>query len=211
METKIFNLIILDESGSMQRIARQAVDGVNETLQSISTANDEHKEQMHFVSLVTFNDTVKTIFDCRNIELVKEIKDEDYMPNCSTALYDAMGMSINSLGNVAGKDDKVLVTIITDGEENSSHEFSRSDIGKLVQKYKSMGWVFAFIGANQDVNLTADSLSIDNAMSFDSNPKSTSEMLRKERSSRSRFYNLIASGSFNAETSNGNFFENDDK
>ena len=61
MKTRIFNLIIIDESGSMQIIKKEAVDSVNETIQTIRAAQKKHEEQEHFVSLVTFNDDVKTV------------------------------------------------------------------------------------------------------------------------------------------------------
>lgn len=55
MKTKIFNLIILDESGSMESIKQQAITGVNETIQTIRNAQKQHEEQEHYVSLVSFN------------------------------------------------------------------------------------------------------------------------------------------------------------
>ena len=64
MKTRIFNLIIIDESGSMQSIKKATIDNVNETIQTIRSAQKKHEEQEHFVSLVTFNDDVKTVNDC---------------------------------------------------------------------------------------------------------------------------------------------------
>jgi len=59
MKTRIFNLIIIDESGSMQSIKKEAIDSVNETIQSIRAAEEKHDEQEHYVSLVTFHNDVK--------------------------------------------------------------------------------------------------------------------------------------------------------
>ena len=64
MTTKIFNLIIIDESGSMQSIKREAIDSVNETIQTIRSAQNKHDDQEHYVSLITFNDDVKTVYEC---------------------------------------------------------------------------------------------------------------------------------------------------
>ncbi len=62
MKQRVFNLIILDESGSMSSIKKQAIDGVNETVQTIRTAQKKHEDQEHFVTLVAFNsEEVKTI------------------------------------------------------------------------------------------------------------------------------------------------------
>ena len=97
MKTKIFNLIILDESGSMQLIKRAAIDNVNETIQTIRMAQTKHEEQEHYVTFVTFHDDVKTICECVHCNEVKELTSKDYTPQCRTALYDAMGMSLTAL------------------------------------------------------------------------------------------------------------------
>lgn len=66
MKTKIFNLIIIDESGSMHCIKKEAIDSVNETMQTIRAAETENEDQEHFVTLVTFNDNVRTVYEkCR--------------------------------------------------------------------------------------------------------------------------------------------------
>ena len=59
MKTRIFKLIIIDESGSMQSIKTAAIDSVNETMQTIRSAQKKHEDQEHYVSLVTFNDDVR--------------------------------------------------------------------------------------------------------------------------------------------------------
>ena len=92
MKTRIFNLIIIDESGSMCSIKKEAIDSVNETIQTIRSAQKKHEGQEHYVSLVTFNDDVKTVYDCVNVDEVKELNAETYRPDCCTALYDAMGI-----------------------------------------------------------------------------------------------------------------------
>lgn len=69
MKTRIFNLIILDESGSMQSIKQGAINGMNETVKSINEAQKKHEEQERVVTLVTFNSSaVKTIYDCASAQ-----------------------------------------------------------------------------------------------------------------------------------------------
>ena len=67
MKTRIFNLIIIDESGSMSCIRQQAMDSVNETIQTIRAAQERNENQEHFVTLVTFNDTATIVNDCAPI------------------------------------------------------------------------------------------------------------------------------------------------
>ena len=194
-ETKIYNLIIIDESGSMDCIRQQAMDSVNETIQTIRAAQERNENQEHFVTLVTFNDTATIVNDCAPINEIKELTAESYRPDCCTALYDAMGLSLNALQKKVSKEDKVLVTIVTDGYENASQEYNLLTIKALVEELKAKGWVFAYLGANQDAEEVAFSMSIDNAMSWESTIEGTDRMSKRLNYSRSRWYNEAATNS----------------
>lgn len=184
MKKRIFNLIILDESGSMQSIKKEAVDSVNETVQTIRAAERKNADQEHFVSLVTFNDNVKTVYDCVPAVEVKELTSEDYCPDCCTALYDAMGLSLNVLRPKVTENDRILVTVVTDGYENASKEYDGKAIKALIDELKGKGWVFAYIGANQDVEQVAATISITNTMTFRTTPKDTMDMCVRVNKSR---------------------------
>ena len=207
MKTRIFNLIIIDESGSMQSIKKQAIDSVNETIQTICSAQKKHEDQEHYVSLVTFNDDVKTVHDCVPVSEVTELTSETYQPACCTALYDAMGLSVNALRKKVADVDKVLVTVVTDGYENASKEYSGKAIKALVDELKTKGWVFAYIGANQDVEAVAASISITNTMNFEATCVGTTAMSEKLGKSRSRWFDKIEHGLSSPEEDNCNFFE----
>lgn len=194
-ETKIYNLIIIDESGSMDCIRQQAMDSVNETIQTIRAAQERNENQEHFVTLVTFNDTATIVNDCAPINEIKELTAESYRPDCCTALYDAMGISLNALQKKVSKEDKVLVTIVTDGYENASKEYNLRAIKALVEELKTKGWVFAYLGANQDAEEVAFSMSIDNAMSWESTREGTAYMSERLNYSRSRWYDEAATNS----------------
>ena len=123
-ETRIYNLIILDESGSMDSIREQALSGANETLQTIRTAQQENPDDHQMISFVTFDTGarrpfVRTIIDTEKIENVKDLTPDQYQPYGGTPLYDAMGLSITALKELVKEGDHVLVTVITDGFENS--------------------------------------------------------------------------------------------
>ena len=211
MKTRIFNLIIIDESGSMQSIKKAAIDSVNETIQTIRSAQKKHEEQEHYVSLVTFNDDVKTVYECVPVDEIKELTAETYQPDCCTALYDAMGISLNALRKKVAEDDKVLVTVVTDGYENASKEYSGKAIKALVDELKTKGWVFAYIGANQDVEAVASSLSITNTLSFETTCEGVALMGCNMMRSAVRLYERIADNTFCAAEANENFFDEDDK
>ena len=209
MNTKIFNLIIIDESGSMQRIKTAAIDSVNETIQTIRSAQKKHEDQEHYVSLVTFNDDVKTIYECVPVNEVKELTAETYQPACCTALYDAMGISLNALRKKVAEDDKVLVTVVTDGYENASKEYSGKAIKALVDDLKAKDWIFAYIGANQDVEAVAATISITNVLNFEATSEGTAVMGAKVGSARTRLFDRIADlgSSFCAAEANEDFFD----
>jgi len=211
MKTRIFNLIIIDESGSMQSIKKAAIDSVNETIQTIRSAQKKHEDQEHYVSLVTFNDDVKTVYECVPVDEVKELTAETYQPDCCTALYDAMGISLNALRKKVAEDDKVLVTVVTDGYENASKEYSGKAIKALVDELKTKGWVFAYIGANQDVEAVAATISITNVMNFETTSAGTHMMTDRVNRSRERLYCCMAKPDFSAAEANENFFDEDDK
>ena len=74
MSQRVYNLIILDESGSMSIIEKQTISGFNETIQTISAAQRKHEGQRHFVSLVVFNsDSIRTVFDKVSVDVVSEL------------------------------------------------------------------------------------------------------------------------------------------
>ena len=207
MKKRIFNLIIIDESGSMQSIKKEAIDSVNETIQTIRSAQRKHEEQEHLVTLVTFNDDVKSVYECVPVNEVKELTAENYCPDCCTALYDAMGMSLNVLRKSVAEVDTVLVTIVTDGYENASREYDGKAIKALVDELKAKGWVFAYIGANHDVESAAINISITNVMSFEASDSGVRSLNRKLACARSRFFDRIADGNFSSAEANEDFFD----
>ena len=211
MKTNVFNLIILDASGSMMSIKQSAIDSVNETLQTIRAAQSKHADQQHFVTLVTFNDVVKTISECAPAEEVAELTADTYLPCCCTALYDAMGQSLTTLRPHVAEADRVLVTIVTDGYENASREYSGQAVKALVDELKAKGWVFAYMGANQDVEAVAATMSITNAMKFEANDHGYRKMSKKVNACRDRLYESIACYDFKVEEANFNFFADDDE
>ncbi len=191
MEVKrIINLIILDASGSMESIYNQALSGVNETIQTVRIGQKDHPELQQFLTLASFNsgkDYLKVKYSVAPIDEVKEITKEDYVACGCTALYDAMGEMISELKRKISEEDRILVTVITDGYENSSTHWSGPQIKSLVEELRHEGWTFTYIGANQDVEAVAGSMGIRNTLAFEETEEGTKRMFARESSSRSRF------------------------
>ena len=97
-QTKVYNLLVVDESGSMEIIKQQTINGCNETLQTIQSAQEKYPEQNHLVTLVFFNSCeTKTIVDCIPVSKTKPLNESNYNPNCNTPLFDALGESLTRL------------------------------------------------------------------------------------------------------------------
>ena len=195
MEIKrIINLIILDASGSMESIYNQALSGTNETIQTIRMGQKDHPELQQCLTLASFNsgkDYLKVKYSVAPIDEVKEITKEDYVACGCTALYDAMGEMISELKRKLTPEDRVLVTVITDGYENSSTHWSGPQIKSLVEGLRHEGWTFTYIGANQDVEAVAGSMGIRNTLAFEETEEGAKRMIAMDRSSRSRFYEKL--------------------
>ena len=190
----VHNLMILDESGSMQAIYNAALTGVNETIQTIRSAEREHPDQEHRFTFVTFNGINpggKTVFNDVLIGEVRDLTTEDYHPNACTPLYDAMGNAITTLEKKVKKGESVLVTVITDGYENASREYSGAAVKAMVDRLRENGWTFAYIGANQNSVEVAKGLGIKNSLDFSADELGTFEMWGKYKMASKRLYNRI--------------------
>ena len=191
---RVFNLIIVDESGSMCVIEKQALLGLNETLETVKKMQKLHKDMEQRVTLITFDsDHKRYVFDNAPASQTHKLSTKEYRPGGATPLYDAIGLGISKLNAQTGDDDDVLVTIITDGEENCSEEYNLEMIKTLIEKLKKHNWTFTLIGTdNLDVEGMAGSMAIDNHLEFKEDEEGTKRMFAHERRSRARYNASVA-------------------
>lgn len=193
-KARIYNLIIVDESGSMSSLAHATVTGVNETINSIRGAQREFgSTQEHFLTLVTFDSNgglrpIRTLIDCQPIGEVEDFA--NYNPYGGTPLYDAMGSSITALHNRI-KDDEdasAVVTVLSDGYENASHEWDATSLKALIEKLTGEGWSFSYMGSDHDVKQVADLLSINCYIEFSHDVQGASNTWSRESSAKHNYY-----------------------
>ena len=195
-KTQVFNVVILDKSGSMECIRKAAISGFNETLAGIKKAQEKYADtQEHNISLITFCECeTKYVFDKVPIAECHPLTLEDYQPCCCTPLYDAIGFTLTTMRkhvkDVA--DAVVVVTIITDGLANASKEYTGSAVKELIGQLKSKGWTFTYMGANQDSTEIAFNLSIRNARNFDYTARGTMRGMAKDTNTRMNFFSRLA-------------------
>jgi uncharacterized protein YegL len=192
METKhqVHNLIILDESGSMESIKEIIIQGFNEIVQTVKGIEKNFPEQEHFISLVSFNGWgQKLLHFIDPVSKLEQIDATRYQPAASTPLFDAMGFSLGKVRQVLeGKSDyDVLVTILTDGEENASKEYSGQAIKRLIDELKMNHWTFTYIGTDHDVEKFAATISIHNTISFSKDVEGVKDMITNESKARYKY------------------------
>jgi len=164
--------VILDRSGSMTAIKEDTEGGFN-------TFIEEQKkvDGTATVSLTVFDTKIDQIHSFVDIQ---EFPKFTLIPRGYTALLDAVGLTIVSLGEKLSsmkeedRPEKVVVVIITDGEENSSREYTYEKIAAMIQEQTdTWKWEFVFLGANQDAIAAGAKLNIraSNSMSYAANSK----------------------------------------
>lgn len=199
---QVHNLIILDESGSMDSIKGKIIEGFNEIVQTVKGIEKQFPDQEHFISLITFNGLGQKILHFIDpVSKLNTIDYTQYKPDASTPLFDALGFSFAKMRQVVENVDNcnVLVTIMTDGEENASKEYTGKAIKQLIEELKLKNWTFTYIGTDHDVEKFADSLSINNKMAFKKDSAGIKAMFSKERNARMGYAAKMAGGSLRAD------------
>lgn len=190
---RVYNLVIVDESGSMSVIHQQALAGINETITTCQKMQKTHSEMEQRITLITFDSNhFKLHYDNVNADEANPLTMKQYNPSAATPLYDAIGKGIAKMNAQTEADDNVLVTIITDGEENCSEEYNLKMVKTLIEKLKKQGWTFTLIGTDDlDVEGMAGAMAIDNHLSFAENEEETTRMFARERKSRERYNDMV--------------------
>lgn len=154
--------VILDRSGSMQSIHKATIEGFNEFVGKLKSEPSEAS-----LKLIEFDDKYETVFDTPLFR-TRLLTPQDCLPRGLTALNDAIGTTIADLGKElsaipgAERPDKVIVMIMTDGQENASRGYSPNQVARMIQHQKDhYNWEFLYLGANQDAVKVASRMNID--------------------------------------------------
>ena len=194
--TKVYNVIIMDRSGSMWDIQRPAIQGFNEVLGGVKAAKKQFAgTQEQFITLVLFDSTsIDEVYWNADPEKAEILTVKTYVPGAATPLYDAVGRTLIKLEKeLKGEGNcSVVVTIITDGYENCSKEYGLSAIRALIDHLKAEGWSFAYMGTDHDVTGVTMSLSINNVIQFEKTEEETRMTFEKERRARERYSRKMA-------------------
>lgn len=192
-------IFVLDESSSMSSCWDQTISGYNEYLKA--QKEDAEKTGIKtLVSLYKFNGhNVDCIFDRQDVQEVTPLTKSSYRPSGGTNLLDAMGgvmLKLNILLAEKKKADResVIVTILTDGEENQSRTFRNEDIKVMVEKAEGKNWGFMFLGANIDAFHAGAAMGFNHNNTMQFSTANAAETFRSASAMTSRMKGDYASG-----------------
>ena len=169
---KILDVVfILDKSGSMSGSEDSTISSFNEYLERERKNNYKTR-----ITTILFSDDYSYLYKGTDVSKVSPLTHEDYFASGCTALYDAIGSSINYIDRC--DTDKVLFIIITDGYENASKEFDKEKIRKMIKNHSN--YEFVYIGADIDSYSSGGSIRIksDNIANFKKDRKGTSLLFK---------------------------------
>jgi uncharacterized protein YegL len=159
-------VFVIDASGSMAHLTSDTIGGFNGFIKS-----QQSLEGKATLTTVLFDSKWRVLHDGVDINEVKPMTTSDYCVGGMTAMLDAIGQTIqrvqdrhDELGEE--KPEKVLFIITTDGEENSSKQYKKSEIEKMIKhQTNGHGWTFMFLGANMDAVKEAETIGISSDLS----------------------------------------------
>jgi hypothetical protein len=175
--------IILDRSGSMESIREDIIGGFNAFVEE--QKKDEGETTLTLVQFDSQN-PYEVIHNFRSISSVPLLTKKDFVPRSMTPLLDAMGRGINDLESnlsemkLKDRPEKVVMVFITDGLENDSSEFKRSQIVKMLEdKQEKNNWKMVFLSADLSALDEAEDAGVkyESTMAFDSSPEGVSNAM----------------------------------
>lgn len=192
--TCVENVILIDMSGSMLRLSDTAVSGANDLVNTISGARESnpHLEQNMTVSFfnTTSLDDRKARLNLEHfclgepVEKVGRLESEDFKPSGLTPLYDAIGQTIWDVSSKRKPGTLVLMTIITDGQENVSRKYDGSMIASLIKEKEKEGWEFTFYGADKKAVMQGEMIGIKKSRRYQPTDKGYRDILEYDAQQR---------------------------
>lgn len=137
--------VLLDRSGSMASVKTDTIGGFNTFLKEQQKAKGDAR-----LTLAQFDMEYEIVHEGKPVKDVPPLNDSTFVPRGSTALLDAMGRTIVSAKARVKPGELVVFVVLTDGQENSSHEYTKAAIRAMVEEHTKAGWQFVYLGANHD-------------------------------------------------------------
>lgn len=149
-------VIVLDESGSMSPIKENMCKAINDLIKE----QKQIKDRPATFTLVKFNDKVNRVIKNKPLDVINELTSNDYNPNGATALYDCIGDTIEWFRN----EKDVLMVIVTDGQENASRSFTKSEVNIMIEdKKRTNNWSYVYLSNDLTTAMQGDNIGLRNS------------------------------------------------
>jgi Mg-chelatase subunit ChlD len=170
--------LILDRTGSMESIRDDTIGGFNAFL-----AEQQRQPGAVTLTLVQFDsqDPYEVLANFAPIGTIAPLTLETYVPRASTPLLDALGRGINDLGQTLAamprdrRPDQIVFVVVTDGQENASHEFTKTQVSQMIKERQQQDWQFVFLSADLAAITDAETSGVrpSHVMAFDKTGQGT--------------------------------------
>jgi Mg-chelatase subunit ChlD len=189
--------LVVDRSGSMGTVQQAAYTGINEQIKSLR--DNASKGGDTFVTYVQFDNVIDLLFDKKPAKDLVDIRQDQYQPRGSTAMYDAVWTAIKRLkdGVTETADTGFLVVVISDGYENASREVTGTQLAAEIKLLEASGkWTFSYMLSNQDLKVVQQTLnlSIGNMASYVNTSTGTVDAFLRSADSTAQYLNTRSKG-----------------
>ncbi len=208
-----FIAVVLDRSGSMGAVREATITGFNAFVEEQKTAPGDA-----LFTLVQFDHEYQKVFDGVPIGRVELLSDATYVPRGNTALYDAVGRTIDDVGaklrsmREEDRPGKVIVMIQTDGAENASRKYTSAKLAEMIQHQREQyQWEFVFVGATEAALTDARDWGISGTKmtSYTPDAAGTGQILRVMSAGTSKYRGMVLNDASEQELIGMNYFTPD--
>lgn len=165
-------VLLLDESLSMSEYTKYYIKGINILINEQKQINPELS-----LTLIKFNEKISVLCHNTKLKSIPEITNEHYKPDKATALYDAIGAGILSKLEDKTNTNRVIMIIVTDGEDNCSQKFKEKEIAEKIKELTNKGWLFLYLGVGTNVINKGKELGIKNCVTYSQSESSIRKMI----------------------------------
>jgi uncharacterized protein YegL len=187
---KITNLIIIDASGSMASKVAEVQGGLKQLFSDIRKDMIKDKKTVNMRNIVldfSGSGDIRTLVDSNDVNDLQDSLADKYRVRGMTALLDAIGKGMSM---VDSKDYAVFVSILTDGEENDSKQYTSKDVTEMIKAAKDKKWVVTFMGTTEAAINKAQSWGVSrgNTMTFSDDSRGVKMSMKKSTLTRTAYY-----------------------
>jgi len=148
-DSRLYVHVLLDRSGSMESCRDKTIEAFNDYVKSLAAQSTAGTR----ISLTTFDtESTDLVFDAVRIADMPKLTHDLFVPRGRTPLFDAVAAVAARIDNVnLLAEERVVLTILTDGEENASREMTADAVRRmLIDRQERRNWLVQYLGANQD-------------------------------------------------------------